>query len=333
MTAKRKPSLKIRTKRAKILWITDPWETLDHASDTTLRLAEEALKLGVPTAVCDVRSIRWDPDQGALLDARAIEDLGSARRADEIRLGNVQPVRPSEFPSLQYRTDPPVDLSYLQPLQLLVLGLAGTRTRLVNPPNVLALSNEKLEASWLGDLMPTAIASSQWEHLDRFGRREGRAVLKPLHLAQSLGVELLDWDSPSGAERARELVARATEGFTRPVVLQRYLEGIHEGEQRLWFLDGKLLACIRKLPKEGDFRVNMDQGSRLAKTRLNAAEKKAATRIGQRLRAQKIRLAAVDLIEGLVTDFNFTSPGLIVQMEKILGENLARPIVKALCRN
>ena len=30
-----------------ILWVTDPWNTLEHAQDTTLRLAQEASNLGV----------------------------------------------------------------------------------------------------------------------------------------------------------------------------------------------------------------------------------------------------------------------------------------------
>jgi glutathione synthase/RimK-type ligase-like ATP-grasp enzyme len=76
----------------------------------------------------------------------------------------------------------------------------------------------------------------------------------------------------------------------------------------------------------------MDQGSRLAATELTRAERRAAAKIGSRLRQLRARLAAVDLIEAQVTDFNITSPGLIVQMERVLGENLAKPIVRALVR-
>jgi hypothetical protein len=43
-------------------------------------------------------------------------------------------------------------------------------------------------------------------------------------------------------------------------------------------------------------------------------------------------MAAIDLIADQVTDFNFTSPGLLVQMESLLGRNLAQPIVKSLVR-
>jgi glutathione synthase len=316
-------------KPPKLLWITDPWDTLDHPRETTLRLAQEALKMGVPNAWCDVRSIRWE--NGSVLNARVFEEIPDGMRASEIRMGASRVAKPIEFRSLQYRTDPPVDLAYLHPLQILMSGLPGSASaRIVNPAPVLALSNEKLEASWLPKLMPPTLVSSQWEALERFGRKEGRVVLKPLHQAQSKGVELLDWSDSSAAVRVRQIIESATGGFRNPVLLQRYLEAIREGEQRLWFLDGRLLGFVRKLPKEGDFRVNLDQGSRVATTKLTAGEKKAGAAIGKRLRALGIRLAAVDLIDGLITDFNFTSPGLIVQMEELLGENLARPIVKAL---
>src|SRR4051812_27923081 len=128
-----------RGKAPKFLWITDPWETLDHPNDTTLRLAEEALKLGLGSAWCDVKSIRWEPGCGTQLDARPFVDLGGARYAEEIQLGATQVKAPGDFPSLQYRTDPPVDLRYLQPLQLLLLGLPS-RSRIVNPAPILALS-------------------------------------------------------------------------------------------------------------------------------------------------------------------------------------------------
>jgi glutathione synthase len=314
------------------LWITDPWDTLDHPKDTTLRLAEEALTLGAEVFWCDVKTIRSEKGH-TWLDARQILQIYPGRAEKAFRLGEPTAMRPVEFDSLHYRTDPPVDLAYLQPLQILMMGLPrGSRSELVNPGSVLFLGNEKLEASALGPLMPPSIASAQLARLQAFGSEEGRTVLKPLHQAQSKGIELLDWRTePSTAKAALSLRA-ATEDFTRPVLLQRYLEGIAQGEQRLWYIDGKLLACVRKLPVPNDFRVDMDRGSRIAPTVLTAAERKAATRIGKHLIARKIRLAAVDLIEGLITDFNFTSPGLIPQMEGVLGENLAKPIVQALMK-
>lgn len=302
-----------------ILWVTDPWNTLDHAGDTSLRLAQACVKLKIPTYWCDVRSIRWE-EGAVLLDAREI-------RADN-ELGPVRAAQPREFLRLVYRTDPPVDLAYLHPMQLLALGLEGqTSSELVNPAAALALANEKAEAGLLGPLMPPSRIATRLEDLEPFLRAEGKAVLKPLHEAQSHGVELLD---SARMDAARSAIERATQGFTRPTLLQKYLPGITNGELRLWFLNGKLLACARKLPKQGEFKIDMDQGGRVAAATLKASDKRAAAKIGARLRARKIRMAAVDLIDGFVTDYNVTSPGLIVQMERALGRELAPTIVKSL---
>jgi glutathione synthase len=323
-------------KKAGFLWITDPWETLDHPNDTTIRLAQEALLLGIESHWCDVRSIRWDQDR-VVLTAHRFEEIGPGRDPASIQLGSARAASPLDYQSLQYRTDPPVDLAYQHPLQLLHLALEmeprkSARPEIVNPVQALLIANEKLEAGTIKGLLPPTLVSSQWESLHAFGVTEQKTVLKPLHLAQSKGIELLDWSSDQGISVARQIIEKTSDGFEKPVLLQRYLPGISQGETRLWFLDGKLLACAKKLPLKNDFRVNIDQGSRLAAHSPNAHEKRAATQIGKHLRALGVRLAAVDLIEGFATDFNVTSPGLITQMEKVLGKNLARPIVRALSR-
>ena len=329
--------------RSNFLWMTDPWQTLDHPQDTTLRLMEEACLEGFSQAWCDVKTIRFEEGR-VVMDVRPVLSITRATPAGSapallpgpldpgsFRFAPAQVRAPEDFSQLHYRTDPPIDLAYLHPLQLLGLGLRGrTGHEVVNPLNVLFRHNEKFEAATLPDLMPPSFVSSQWERLLSFGKSEGVTVLKPLHQAQSLGIELLDWRTSSTRDEAKAKLERATSQFNTPVLLQRYLPGIADGEVRLWFLDGKLLAYAKKLPPTGDFRVNMDGGSRLALHTLSEKEKTSVGKISGSLRAHRIRLTAVDLIEGFVTDFNFTSPGLITQMEALLGENLAKPIIRAL---
>lgn len=324
--------------RLRLLWITDPWDTLDHPLDTSLRLIEESLVLGVESHWCDVKTIRWE-NQSVWLDSRKVLSIkaeAGEREASAFKLTPSVPTHPSTFTRLLYRTDPPVDLAYLHPLQLLILGsldgARGLRPRpeIVNPPSVLSERSEKLEGGCLGKLFPPTIASSRWEPILAFGRKEKITVLKPLFEAQSHGIELLKWNSRDNQARSRSIIQKATDGFRRPVLLQRYLAGIKEGEQRLWFLNGRLLAYGRKIPKHGEFRIDMDHGGTMTSSTLSQKEKRAADLIGHHLRSRKIRMAAVDLIEGLVTDFNFTSPGLLVQLERITGRNLARPIIESL---
>jgi len=316
------------------LWVTDPWETLSHAQDTTLRLAQEALQLRFKNYWCDVRSIRWQQNH-VILTAREILSIAPDRSKKGFHLGSPQEMEPSHFSQIHYRTDPPLDLAYIHPLQLLSLGLQknlGNKgpERIINPPSVLLMANEKLEAGLLSSLMPPTVATSQWEHLLQLGLSEKKTVLKPMNEAQSHGVELLDWSTNAGIKKAQKILDQVTHHFTRPVILQKYLKGILKGETRLWFLDGKLLAHARKLPLRGDFRVNIDRGSGLARQGLTSQDKSAAKKIGRHLHQREIRLAAIDLIDGYVTDFNFTSPGLIVQMEQVLEKNLALAIIRSL---
>ena len=308
----------------RLLWITDPWDYLDHPNDTTLRLAKEACILGHKSFWCDVKSIRWDRGR-IVVDVREL-----TVRKGILTRSKARKAAPSKFDQIHYRVDPPVDFAYLHPLHLLTLGLPDSSKKLVNPSAVLSGSYEKTEAARIDSLMPATLISSRWEDLERFGKQERKTVLKPLHSCQSKGVELLEWHSKEAVARSRRLLKQASENFRLPVVLQRYLPGIRQGEQRLWFVDGKFLANVKKLPLASDFRVNVDRGSQLTASPLNARDQKAKRAIERHLQKRGIRLAAVDVIDGQVTDFNFTSPGLIVQMEGVLNQNLARPIIQAL---
>ncbi len=84
--------------------------------------------------------------------------------------------------------------------------------------------------------------------LQAFGIDEGRTVLKPLHQAQSKGIELLEWQTEAGVAARPKALEAATENFERPVCCSAISPESNRGEQRLWFVDGKLLACVRKLP-------------------------------------------------------------------------------------
>ena len=311
-----------------IAWITDPWDTLDHSKDTTLRLIEEASQLGVKQSWCNVKSIRLEQGQ-ILMDAHPILEVLSSRGSEDFKLAPAIPTRPSQFSHLHYRTDPPVNEDYLYPLHMLALDLPSSHpSQVINPLPILLGHNEKMEAFALPDLMPPTLVSCSWESLLSFGKGHSKTVLKPLNEAQSKGIELLQWNDSSSLQHARAQIERLSHGFQTPVLLQAYLEDIHQGETRLWFLDGTLLGCIKKLPLAHDFRVNLDRGSLLEVTSLTQDQEQISKRIGSHLQKLGIRLAAVDLIGRWITDFNFTSPGLITQMEKLLNENLAKKIIQ-----
>jgi glutathione synthase len=315
----------------KALWVTDRWETLDHRRDTTLRLVQESLARGHEASWCDPAGIRFESGR-VLARRRRVLGAPADRDAAGWRLAAAADIDVASLDQIHYRTDPPVDRTYWEPLQLLAMAIGGRGPELVNPLRVLTGRGDKLGPPALARALPPTIASSSWECLAAFARAEGRTVLKPLGDAQSRGVHLLDWTTDAGAERARVEIDRLSAGLSRPVVLQRFLHAIAEGEKRLWFADGELLAYVRKRPQEGTFVVDVDKGSACEACALDPAERRLAAAIGDGFCSEGIRLAAVDVIGGHVTDWNLTSPGMIPMMERILGRDLAGPIVDALAR-
>jgi glutathione synthase len=315
----------------KVLWVTDPWETLDHRNDTTLRLVQESLILGHAAWWCDPAGIRFETGR-VVVRCRRVRGTSPERVADGWSLDPAADLGVELLDAVHYRVDPPVDRRYWEHLQLLALVCGPAGPELVNPSDVITRFGDKLGPSSLLDALPATMVSSSWETLEAFGRAQGRAVLKPLGDAQSRGVQLLDWGSPEGAAKAHAVIEEMSDGFARPVLLQRFLPEVYQGEKRLWFVDGELLAYVQKQPLEGSFVIDMDKGSACRTCELSAAEVKLASRIGDGFRAHRVRLAAVDLIGGHVTDWNLTSPGMIPTMERILGRNLAVSVIGALAR-
>lgn len=313
-----------------VLWVTDPWETLDHPNDTSLRLMQESLKRhkkGDSTYWCDLRSIRLEGGK-VLLTAQKLVSMTEDRAASGVVLGKIEMLSPTRFSVLHYRTDPPVDAHYLHPLQLLTVATQKTRSKILNPPLVLFSMSEKtgfgLPTRWL----PKTLLSSEKDRLFEFGKRLGKTVAKPPNQAQSKGVELLSWESREHEAHSLAVLKSLTADFQEPVILQEFLEAVYEGEKRFWFSGGKLIACALKRPLSGDFRVQVDLGSRIESTKPNRKELQLARALSVFLKKNGIQLAAVDIIDGKITDLNFTSPGLLVQMEKVTGKNLAADVLK-----
>jgi glutathione synthase len=255
------------------------------------------------------------------------------RRTENIRLSPFgwEPI--SGFDHIFYRTDPPVDLSYLLPLQILASSIDAKRKRpqIHSSPESLFFMNEKWAAAGLGTCFPKSLVSASVDRLATFAEEVGKVVIKPLYLAQSKGVEVIDTHSFSIAT-VRDRMKRATEDGRLPIIVQEFLPGISEGETRLWFVNGKLLATVRKKPLHGETIIDMDRGGTLGKWKINSSERRVAAKISTLLKQKKILYAAVDLIDGKITDFNHTSPGLLVSMEDLLGENLAKRALSPILR-
>jgi glutathione synthase len=316
--------LQTQSKPTKILWVTDPWETLEHSQDTTLRLAQEALNLGLESYWSASDFILNAPNDSFLAVRLSKEMIENYRASPALR---AIPMIASSFQQIHFRVDPPVDEHYIGLVDSIVLrcGEAGT---LFNPAQLICHQSEKTGPTDLKSLFPLQMEiRSEADAALAFQLFQNCSALvtKPLNLAQSKGVER--WSNPKDLNEFKAILDHSSLQFSRPILLQEFLPGINNGEVRMWFAMGHLIAALKKYPKNGDFRVLIDEGSKVEAFELNESMTLLAERVSASLKSQKIALAAVDFIGEKICDYNITSPGLLTQLEKVHGKNFAREII------
>lgn len=313
--------------KLKLLWVTDPWTTLDHLQDTTLRLATEAMNLGIESY--------WSGSD-FILDASPSRIYAYPIEPNFIQKLNPLDLRTrveldvSKFHHLHYRIDPPVDFNYISLLKKLK-ERGFTEAQILNPPTLISTQSEKVPPPQLQDLTPLLkVIQNPEDAMDAFKMFQGHRELvsKPLNLAQSIGVK--KWPNPTQWNEFEIQVRQDTQDYQTPILLEEYLPGVMEGEVRMWFAGGEFIAALKKFPKSGDFRVLMDEGSRTSAYQLGSEEMLSAKKVGETLKSQGVALAAIDFISGKISDYNITSPGLLIQLEKLHGQNFAKEVLTRL---
>lgn len=296
------------------LWITDPWSTLDHSKDTTLRLMQEAIKMGIPTfwTASDILFSGEFPDMVMTADF----SNGIPNSFESFRF---QPTSLSRFQQIHDRIDPPVDDHYCAILDGLIQR-GAREEQILNPPSMLKFQSEKIPPTELMHFAPKMTIVEK--EADAFQaeilfKSDSEIVSKPLNLAQSVGV--MKHPTPQSMEEWNQLCSTLTSGYSQKVLIEEYLPQIHDGETRLWFAGDHFIGALKKYPKKADFRVLIDEGSKVEAHELTDMEKEMAKEIGASLKNHGVLMAAIDLIGNKICDFNITSPGLLMQLEKVHG--------------
>ena len=317
----------MRNRPISFLWITSAWSSLDHDRDTTLRLMQESLARGYFNVWCEAKDL-CIRDRTLYISGRVLEDVRSKRQCRDFSFGRRQDWTLDAFQSVQVRIDPPLNVGYQQTIQMLQIGAMRQRqrkTEFVNPLYILLGSTSKLEPLISSISTPPTLVSRDWKALKDFGRIQERTILKPLNSFCGLGIRALDWRTPTGCHLAKRDLQAATSGFTEPVLLQHYLEGELQ-EVRVWFLDGAVLGFGARV------RSGASDPEKLRPASCGLTCSRRMKSIGRYLAARGIRLAAVDLLGSDLLEINFTSPGLLVELELLHRTNFASKIITALAK-
>ncbi|WP_431676594.1 glutathione synthase [Kitasatospora sp. KL5] len=310
----------------RIAFVTDPLDSLDPATDTSIGLMHAAQQRGAEVWATEahlLEAVGHRPRARARRLRLAEHGPEPAAARPWYRAGEPQNVRLDEMAAVFMRTEPPVDGTYLAAAFVLDL-VDPDRTALVNDPRGLRLCSEHLFPLRFPDLTPPTTVTADPAAVRAFLRSHGTAVLKPVDGYAGRGVLRLDEHDPNLAS----LLELGTRNGTRAVVAQAFLPEVADGNKRIFLVDGEPVAAVHRYPADGDFRI----GPPGAEAALTARDRQICARIGPELRRLGLRTAGLDVIGRHLIEVNVTSPGALRKADTLLGWSLCADLLDTVLR-
>jgi len=301
----------------------DPIESVNIEADSTFALALEAQARGH-------RLYHYLPRQlilrDGLLSAKARPLEVRRERGRHYSLGPEEPLDLRTLDVILMRQDPPFDMAYITATHL--LEHVRSEVLVVNDPVSVRNAPEKLFATHFDGLMPPTLITSDRHAILDFRQEQGEIILKPLFGNGGAGVFRL---SPAD-ENLNALLELFTQLYREPIIVQRYLPEVRQGDKRIILVEGEPLGAVLRVPPPGEARANLHVGGKAVKTTLSPREREICAAIGPILRAQGLVFVGIDVIGDYLTEINVTSPTGIQEINRLDGVRLEEPLWDAIER-
>jgi glutathione synthase len=291
----------------------DPIEAVNIDADSTFVLALEAQARGHAI-------YHYLPRQLSLRDGR----LSAKGRRLELRrehgrhfaLGPEEALDLAGMDVILMRQDPPFDMAYITATHL--LEHVRDDALVINDPVSVRNAPEKLFATHFDGLMPPTLITADRQQILAFRREHGEIILKPLFGNGGAGVFRL---SPAD-ENLNALLELFTQLYREPIIVQRYLPEVRQGDKRIILIEGEPVGAVLRVPPPGEARANLHVGGQAVKTTLTPREQEICAAIGPALRQQGLVFVGIDVIGGYLTEINVTSPTGIQEINRLDGVRL-----------
>ncbi len=216
--------------------------------------------------------------------------------------------------------------SFLDKMQL--LWTLSRRTRVINSVDALMYLHSKYHIGTLADDVfryPETWASSDFDLLWRVFREQGGTwVVKPPARSMGRDVFLLRQDDPNARVILQHMTGNGNGEFC---IMQRYVPEIISGEKRVLIADGQVVGQYKRVAQD-DHRTNLHQGALPLPCDLDTQEAELCARLGRYLNQVGACFAGVDLVYPYVLEVNVLSPGGILTIWELTGQNLAPLVIE-----
>ncbi len=309
----------------KIGVLMDPLDRINIKKDTTLALIEAAQRKDWSIDVFLHNELNLSNGSTKVCSRSLHIDLS---QEFWYQLGEERLVELDSFNCILMRKDPPFNMSYIYSTYFLDRAeQAGVLV--VNRPDTLRDCNEKLYATLFPQCCPPLLVSSRAADLKAFYHEHGDVIYKPL-----------DGMGGDSILRAREnepnlsvIIELLTKGEQTPIMAQRYIPEIVDGDKRILMIDGKAVDhCLARVPLQGETRGNLAAGGRGEVRPLSKRDRWIAEQVGPDLVRRGILFAGLDVIGDYLTEINITSPTCVREIDKGAGTQIGDDLMNAIER-
>ena len=295
----------------------DPIESVDINGDSSFVLALEAQARGHTL-------YHYGPQDLSFLDGKIIARARplEVRRehGNHFALGSAERIDLATTDVVLMRQDPPFDMSYITATHL--LERVHPNTLVVNDPVSVRNAPEKIFVTHFDGVLPPTLISSDIQEMKEFRAEHKDIIIKPLYGNGGAGVFHLK----PGDENLTVIHELFNEFYREPMIIQRYLPEVRNGDKRIILIDGKPVGAINRVPQEGESRSNMHVGGQALKTGLTPREEEICEIIGPSLKEQGLIFVGIDVIGDYMTEINVTSPTGLQEINRYDGVKLESDI-------
>lgn len=277
----------------------DPIEDVDIDGDSTFVLALEAQARGHSLLHYGPQDLSFSSGQ-IIAAARPI--TVTREKGNHFTAGEVERIDLTQVDVVLMRQDPPFDMSYITATHL--LEHIHSKTLVVNDPVSVRNAPEKLFVTHFEGILPPTLISTNLEEIKAFRSEYKDIIIKPLYGNGGAGVFHLKPDD----ENLSALCEMFTEFYREPMIIQKYLPEVRQGDKRIILVDGQPVGAINRIPQKGEVRSNMHVGGQAVKSQLTSRERDICDAIGPALKAQGLIFVGIDVIGDYLTEINVTSP-------------------------
>ena len=295
----------------------DPIEKIRIAGDSSFGLMLEAQARGHELFYYtpDKLSMR-DGNVTALMQPLTVKDVVG----DHFALGEATRRNLLDLDVVHLRQDPPFDLNYITTTHL--LERVHPKTLIVNDPFHVRNAPEKTFVTEFPELMPPTLITRDRDEIEAFRKEFGEIVMKPLYGNGGAGVFKVAKNDPNFGS----LYDLFSTMFREAWVVQQFLPAVSKGDKRIILVDGTYAGAINRVPQGDDIRSNMVRGGAAEATELTKREREICERIGPELKKRGLIFVGIDVIDGLLTEINVTSPTGLRVIKRTGGPDIAAMI-------